>query len=278
MPLIDLAGLSPNINVVRTGPRGGAPVVLLHPVGLDLTYWDPQFACLCESYDVIAFDMPGHGRSGMLAEPPTFDALADVLGLVLDHANVHPAHLVGLSVGGMIAQTFALRRPELVRSLSLVGTLCTFPEDVRAALRERARVAREQGMTAIAPLSIARWFPAKFRHRRPDIMDRAAKSLLLQDPAFHASMWDMIAALDLEARLPSLTCPTLVVAGTEDINAPVTAARQIADAIAGAVLHEIDGVGHFPPLEAADEFNGRLLDFLGRQDTEAQGRGDITHA
>ena len=178
------------------------------------------------------------------------------------HVGGGPAHVVGVSVGGMIAQHFTLARPDMVRSLTLVATLCTFPDAGRVALRERARVARDVGMGAIVPLSLERWFPPAFRARRPDVLDRAAKCLLRQDAEIHAQMWDMIAALDLAARLPTITCPTLVVAGAEDINAPVAAARQIANLIAGATLHTIPDVGHFPPWEAPEAFNALLRDFL----------------
>ena len=268
MPLIEIIG-GPDINLVRTGPRGRPPVVLMHPVGLDLTWWDLQFAEFGRDHDVVAFDMPNHGLSGKLRAPPTFDAMAMVAAGVVAHLGAGPAHLVGLSVGGMIAQAVALARPELVRSLSLVGTLCTFPDAVRGALRERARVSREEGMARIALLSQERWFPPAFRARRPDVLDRAAKSLLLQDPDFHASMWEMIATLDLEALLPTLRCPTLVVAGTEDINAPVAAARRIARLIPGAMLHEMPGAGHFPPMEMPDVFNGLVRDFLAAEAHEA---------
>ena len=265
MPIIKLANNLPDINMVRTGPRGSAPVVLLHGVGLDLTFWDLQIAALCTTHDVIAFDMPGHGLSGKLRHPPSFGEMAAILAGVLAHAETGPAHLVGISAGGMIAQTFALQRPDLVRSLTLVATLCTFSEAVRAILRERARVSRAAGMSVIAPLALERWFPAAFRARRPDLMDRATKSLLQQDAEFHASMWDMIASLDLEARLPSLSCPTMVVAGAEDINAPPAAARQLAGLIPGAELHEFAGAGHFPPIEMPDACNELIFGFLQRQ-------------
>ena len=206
-------------------------MVMLHAVGLDLTWWDQQFADLGRDHDVVAFDMPHHGLSGRLSAPPTFDLMTEVAAGVLAHLDAGPAHVVGISVGGMIAQTLALARPDLVRSLTLVATLCTFPDTGRAALRERARVARKEGMAAIVPLSLERWFPPAFRSKRPDVLDRAAKGLLQQDPEFHAAMWEMIATLDLEARLPEIECVTLVVAGAEDINAPVVAARKIAGLI-----------------------------------------------
>ncbi|MFM0504979.1 alpha/beta fold hydrolase [Paraburkholderia caffeinilytica] len=165
--------------------------MLLHPVGLDLTYWGDQIAAFSRDHDVVAFDLPNHGRSGALSQPPTFDLLAGVLESVLGRIGGKPAHLVGVSVGGMIGQAFALRRPALVKSLTLVATLCTFSDEVRATLRERANVARTSGMDRIAELSNARWFTGDFGLRRPDLLDRTTKSLLLQDHEFHVSMWGM---------------------------------------------------------------------------------------
>ena len=267
MPLIKYEKC--DINFVRTGPRNNAPLIFLHPVGLDLTWWSEQFAAFGSDHDLVAFDMPGHGLSGKPQDVPSFGLMADVLEQVLESVGGGAAHLVGISVGGMIAQTFALRRPDLVRSLSLVATLCAFPDPVREALRMRAQVARTQGMAAIAQLSNERWFPAAFRAARPDMLDRATRSLLQQDPEFHASMWDMIAGLDLQEEIRSIHCPTLVIAGAEDPNAPVAAAWQIAHAIPGASLSEMQSVGHFPPFEAPDAFNAILRGFIAHVEESA---------
>src|SRR5579871_3835141 len=101
---IDINGVG-KINVARSGPRGAPPLVLLHPVALDLTWWGDQFEAFRSEYDVIAFDMPGHGLSADLAASPTFDLMASVLEGVLETLGTGPANIVGISVGGMIAQT-----------------------------------------------------------------------------------------------------------------------------------------------------------------------------
>jgi 3-oxoadipate enol-lactonase len=251
-----------SINVVRAGPQGAPPLLFLHPVGLDLTWWGDQFARFGGDYDVIALDMPGHGLSASFDGAPTFARLARMVEGVIGTLQIAPAHIVGLSVGGMIAQTLALKRPDLVRSLSLVGTLCTFPEPVRAALRDRAHTARHEGMARIALLANERWFTASFRQRRPDILDRATQSLLRQDSEAHAAIWDMIADLDILAEIGDITCPTLVVTGEADINAPPAAAKMIGDAIRGSSVEIMPGIGHFPPFEAPADFNGLLDAFL----------------
>ena len=270
------------INVARTGPEDALPVVFLHGVGLDLTWWGAQFEAFGHERQVVAFDLPGHGLSDDLGRAPTFDDMASTLEGVIEALGGRPAHVVGLSVGGMIAQSFALRRPDLIHSLCLVATWCTFPGEVRTALRDRARVARDEGMTRIAELSNQRWFTAEFRARRPDVLTRTTRSLLQQSPEFHAGMWEMISGLELAARLPAISHPTLVVAGELDVNAPVHAAERIVEAIPGARLVTMPGLGHFPPFEAADDFNGILGAFLDSIEPETVtagpcGRGGASH-
>lgn len=263
MPIVKIAD-GPDINLVRTGPVGGVPIVFIHALGLDLTLWEHQFQEFGRDHDVVAFDLPGHGLSGGRDAPPTFASMARVAAGVLRYLNAGPVHLVGLSVGGMIAQTLAVTSPEMVRSLSLVATSCTFPDTVRKVIRERARVTREGGMEAIVPLHLERWFPPDFRTRRPDMLDRMGKILFRQNKEFHAAMWDMVVTLDVEQGLSALTCPVLVVAGEDDLSASPAAGQLIVNQIDAATLQVMPGSGHFPPLECPEVFNALLRSFLGR--------------
>ena len=213
MPIVRV-GAGFEINLVRTGPRGDAPILLLHALGFDLTYWGRQMADLGSDHDVVAIDLPGHGPSRRAGKIPSFQGMADSVAAVVNDLGAGPAHLVGISFGGMVAQTVAVARPDAVRSLTLVATSCTFPDVVRQALTARARSVREGGMAGIVPLHLERWFPQPFRAARPDLMDRIARTLLPQDPEFHAALWDVVAKLDVGQRLPSVSCPALVVAGS----------------------------------------------------------------
>lgn len=250
------------INVVRTGPRGGAPVILVHPVGLELSYWGGQVEALCDMYDVVAFDLPGHGRTPGSPEDWTLDTAARCLEHVIRTTGAGPAHLVGLSVGGMIAQALTLAQPELVRSLTLIDTAAAFAEEGRAAMRARARMAREGGMRAVLRTTIERWFTPDTEARRPDLIDRVSKTLLADDPLVHAAMWDMISALDLVSHLHRILCPTLVLVGEFDPSSPPAAARVLRDNIAGAQMHVIQQASHMAPLEKPDVINAHLTRFL----------------
>lgn len=176
-----------------------------------------------------------------------------------------PAHLVGLSVGGMISQALALAQPDQVHSLSLIDTAATFAEPGRVAMRDRAEAARRNGMAAVLETTIKRWFTAETELHRPDIIDRVSKTLLADDPQVHAAMWDMIAELDLVSDLHRIACPTLILVGEFDPSSPPAAARVLRENIRGAEMHVIANASHMAPLEKPDEINAHLIRFLAAQ-------------
>ena len=253
------------INQIRTGPRGGAPVVLVHPVGLDLSYWDRQIEALCDEHDVVAFDLPGHGSSPGSPADWTLDQAAEVLAQVVRGTGSDSAHLVGLSVGGMISQALALAQPDLVRSMTLIDTAAAFSEEGRAGMRARAGMARSGGMAAVVLSTLQRWFTPETVVRRPDLIDRVTKTLLADDPLVHAAMWDMISALDLVSQLHRISCPTLILVGEHDPSSPPAAARVLQENITGSEMHVIPGASHMAPLETPGMINGHLQAFLDRQ-------------
>ncbi len=253
------------INLVRTGPRGGTPVILVHPVGLDLGYWDRQIDTLRGTHDVVAFDLPGHGRTPGTPADWTLDKAAACLGQVIHGLEAGPAHLVGLSVGGMISQALALAQPELVRSLTLIDTAAAFAEPGRTAMRERAETARRAGMAAVLDSTIKRWFTAETERDRPHLIDRVSKTLLADDPLIHAAMWNMIAGLDLVPELHRIACPTLILVGELDPSSPPASAQVLKENIAGARMHVIAGASHMAPLERHEDINAHLARFLAAE-------------
>ncbi|RYE22360.1 MAG: alpha/beta fold hydrolase [Sphingobacteriaceae bacterium] len=251
-----------NINTIRTGPRGGTPVVLVHAVGMDLNLWRPQIEALHKDYDVIAFDIPGHGLSDRLQGELSFAKFSAVLVQIIESLEAGPVNLVGISFGGMIIQTLALERPELVNSLTLIGTACTFSDAVRVILKERAQFIRKEGMKGIAPLSLARWLTPEFSARRPDIVDWITKTLYQQDALVHADLWDIISTMDTVSHLKKLSIPALVIVGEKDTSTPPSAANLLAQALKTTNLHSIPNTSHFTTLEAVEIFNDLLMNFF----------------
>lgn len=162
----------------------------------------------------------------------------------------------------MLAQALAIERPELVQSLTLIDTAASFTDDSRDVMRQRSRDVRLGGMLAVVDSTLERWFmPATFI-ARPDVVERVRKTLLGDDPAVHAAMWDMIGSLDLVAELPRTRCPTQVVVGEFDPSSPLAAVRQLRDGIPGAGLRVIPQASHLSPLEKPAVVNELLHCFL----------------
>ena len=252
----------PELNWIRTSTHHAETVVLIHAVGHDLTYWDRQIEALSADYNVVAFDLPGHGRSATSTSEWSFAYAANIVVQLIVKLSASPVHLVGISFGGMIAQVVALTRPELILSLTLIGTAPSFPDEVRQGMRARAELVRGQGMAAVVESSLQRWFTRETREHRPDITDRLTKTLLCSDAATHAAIWDIISWLDLDDRLPEISCPTLVLVGEQDPSTPPDVASHLAGAIRGSSLIVIPGASHIATVEAPSAINTALQSFL----------------
>lgn len=252
----------PGIHSVRTGPRGGTPVVLVHALGLDLTYWDQQIGALCSEFDVIAFDLPGHGQS--IGDPSdwTIEEAIAALASVIHSTGALNAHIVGLSVGSMIAQFLAVKEPSLVRSLTLIGSAATFTPEARNFLSSMVELTEDQGMQGIVESSMPYWFSERTKSRRPDVIDRTAKTLIQDDPEIHAAIWRMVASYDLASEIHLITCPVLILVGDEDASTPIASSEFIASRIDGSEMHVIQGGGHMLPFEAPSDVNEHIISFL----------------
>jgi 3-oxoadipate enol-lactonase len=251
------------LNWVRTETGHHETILLIHAVGQDLTYWDRQIEALSDRYNVVALDLPGHGRSSAALEPWSFDYAARVVAGLIEQLDVAPVHLVGLSFGGMVAQATTLARPDLVRSLVLIGTASSFPDEVRKGMNARAQLVRSNGMAAVVESTLQRWFTRQTAQRRPDIIDRITKTLLSDDAATHAEIWDIIANLNFDDRLSEVQCPTLVLVGEQDPSTPPAVAAGLASRIPNAKMVVIPDASHIVTVEAPEAVNVALRGFLG---------------
>lgn len=240
----------------------GPTVCLLHAVGLDSSCWGAQVAALASHFRVLRVDLRGHGRSD--APPPSYslsDFGADVHAL-LRQLRAVPAHVIGLSLGGMVAQVLALEHPEDVRSLVLADTNSTLGPEARKAMVERGEAARRGGMASILESTLSRWFTPDFM--QSEVVAQTRKRLLSDDVEGWAITWHAISEVDTEPRLTEIRVPTLVITGESDLSVPVSRARAMADRIPGAAFHVVPGAPHMAPLERPDLFNPPVLDFLNR--------------
>jgi 3-oxoadipate enol-lactonase len=245
------------------GDDGNPWIVMSHSLACDFSMWNEQVGPLSRRYRVLRYDTRGHGGTTATSPPYTLDLLAEDAKALLDALGIARAHWVGLSLGGMIGEAFALRYPERLASLVLCDTTSRYPASAAAAWDERIRNARTGGMAALADPTLARWFTPAFHRARPEVIEAVRTTIVATPVDGYAGCGLAIATIDLTSRLPALNLPTLVLVGADDQGTPVAMAREIEQAIPGARLVVIPEAAHLSNIEQAAQFNEALLGFLG---------------
>ena len=240
----------------------GEPVLLAHAIGCDLTMWDGITGRLGERFRVIAPDARGHGRSPVTPRPYSLELLADDACALLDRLGIARAHWVGLSMGGMVGQAFALRHPARISKLVIANSTCSYGPEGRAMWQARAKAVQEGGLAAIREMVAGRYFSDDFRRREPAFVERFMDRFLATAAEGYLGCCDAIAHLDYADDLVRIKAKTLVIAGEADAGTPPAMSQDLAARIPGARLAVIPGVAHLSAAEAPDEFARLVEDFL----------------
>ncbi|MDW8469638.1 MAG: 3-oxoadipate enol-lactonase [Burkholderiales bacterium] len=246
------------------GREGGEWLVFSHSLACSVRMWDPQIAAFSDRYRILAYDTRGHGASDAPPGPYSLEMLADDLKALLDALGIVRAHFCGLSMGGMIGQTFALKYPGVLRTLVLADTTSRYPPEAAALWAERIRIAETQGMEPLAQPTLERWFTKAFREANPATVEAIRRLILATPVAGYVGCCHAIPKIDLTARLAEIRCPALVIVGAEDPGTPPAMAREIHAHLPGSALVEIPQAAHLANLEQPQAFNRALGEFLAR--------------
>ncbi len=261
MPIARVNGL--DIYYVDSG--AGPPVLWIQGLGAEHTAWSAQLARFGTEFRCIAPDSRDVGRSARAAAPYTLGDVAADYAALLRTLDAAPAHVVGLSLGGAVAQRLALDHPALVRSLTLVSTFAHQGPRQRELLTAWREIYARVDVVTFYRQANAWLFSDRFFERPrnvENVLRYVAESPYKQGTDAFARQVDAALAHDARARLPGLCVPTLVVVGEKDMLAPPPLARELAAAIPGARLEIIPDAPHSLNLERQIEFNRLLRAFL----------------
>jgi 3-oxoadipate enol-lactonase len=243
----------------------GAPVVTLsHSLAATHRLWDAQAPALAARYRVLRYDVRGHGGSSVLPPPYTLEQMADDVDALLGALGIADTHFVGLSMGGLIGMTLALRHPARVRSLVLADTTACYGAEGAARWDERIRAAEAGGVASLVDATLGGWFTEEFRRQRPDVIADVRAMLAPTATDGYVGAIRAIGYVDLRDAIRAIRCPTLVMVGEHDHGTDLGMAETMHERIAGSELVVLPKAAHCSCIEAADEFNRRLLAFLGR--------------
>lgn len=257
-----------DVNIYYEVHGEGEPFALIMGFGGSVEGWFRAIPVFSREYQLIAFDNRGAGRSDKPDVPYTMEMMADDLAGLLDAIGINSAHIQGISMGGMIAQHFALRYPERVTSLTLGCTTCGGPHsamidaETTSFMQSLPKLPPEEGTRELLRLCMSQ----EFIDKNPDLIEQIVAKMLEHPAPPHGMMRQLQAIMghDTYEHLPEIKAPTMVIAGDADRLIPVENSRILASKIPGAELVILKNMGHMFGFEAEDETNRIMLDFLRR--------------
>lgn len=259
MEIAELDGIRLHYRV--DGDPDGAPVVFANSLGTDLRLWDAVLPHLPRGLKLVRYDKRGHGLSDCPRGPYSMGALVSEAAALMDHLGLRETVFVGLSIGGMIAQGLASKRPDLVRAMVLSNTAAKI--GTREMWDERVAKVEAGGIAALADPVLERWFSAPFRESAEF---HGWRNMLLRQPAEgYAGCSQAISGTDFYASTAALRLPVLGIAGSEDGSTPPDLVRETTELVPGSSFELIRGAGHLPCVEKPEEFAALLTGFLKAQ-------------
>ncbi len=261
MPKIAVRDLEVNYEEAGTG----FPLVLIHGLNGDLTGWALVLPEFSKHYRTVAMDVRGHGGTSKPDHPYSIRGFSEDLFGFMQTLGISQAHLLGLSMGGAIAQQFALDHPEMIRTLVLISTFSYVDEHARRAVNGLKSSLARGGYPAFFDEVVKLAFTPGYIAANPGpIAELKKKRIATNSPVAIGRATEACLAFNLKENIARIALPTLVVSGREDVFTPIHLAEQIHHSIRGSEWKILDGVGHNLHIEAAPQLVLAVLSFLKR--------------
>lgn len=245
---------------VDEGDKSKPAIVFSNSLGSDLRMWDPLVPLLANDFRLIRYDTRGHGLTEAPAPPyGAADLARDIAGLI-DGLGIQSAVVCGLSVGGVIAQRFAVDFPDRVRALVLCDTGARI--GTVASWQERVDLVKQKGLGTLVDISMTRWFTESFRQNHADQVRGYANMVARTNPEGYIGVCCALRDADLIQPSASIRCPTLVLCGDQDIATPPEMARQLSGIIPNARLSIIPNAAHISSVEQPEFMAEQIKKFL----------------
>ena len=250
------------INYRFDGPEGAPVVMLSNSLGTNYTMWDKQIPALTENYRVLRYDTRGHGSTEVTPGAYTLDQLVEDAKGLLDALAIESVHFVGLSLGGIIAQQFAVKYPALLKSIALCDTSSLIgPMELWDG---RIGTAESEGLEAMIGPTLERWLTKPFRDAHPGEVEKISAMFCNTDVAGFVGCSHAIRVTDNNPILVQISVPTIIIVGEDDGGTPVPMSEILHAGIPGSDLVVIQQAAHLSNVEQPEIFNETLLGFIGR--------------
>jgi 3-oxoadipate enol-lactonase len=247
----------------RTDGRGERWVTFVTGIANDLTMWDGQVAALERDFRVLRYDLRGHGQSAATPGDYTIRMLVDDLRELLDERRVETTALVGLGLGGAIAQAFAIAHPDRLWALMPACCRARMVPDFAAMWHKLRDTVRQNGLESIVEPTVQRWFSEDFKRAHPEVLEGIRKMIRGTTQEGYLGVTAAFLGLDVEDELGRISCPTLYVSGAEDkLGGPPPLMEGLAAKVRGARHTSVPDAAHIANIQNPDGFNAVLTQFL----------------
>lgn len=245
----------------------GEPLIFIHGVGLDHTMWNQQIDSLSDSFRVIVYDMLGHGGSEHPPGPYSITQYVEQLSGLMEFLNIEKTHLVGFSMGGMVAQAFALDYKNKLKTVTIMNAVANRTDEQRKGILARVEEVRENGPLSTIEPAINRWFNPSFIQSQQEVVNQVRNRLQTNNPASYLAAYTLFATADAEIwpKLQNIETPAFIITAENDIGSNPEMARMMHEQIKGSDIKIIPDMRHMLPVEGADIINKELRLFLDKQ-------------
>ena len=235
------------------------PIVFIHGVGLNYEIWQPQLDFF-KNYSTLAYDILGHGKSSLKKQNISFDDFSDQLIKLIDELNFQKIHLVGFSIGSLIARNFATKFNDRLQSLVLLGSIYKRTEQQQKIVNERFNQAKKE--LKLSKLALKRWFTDKYLENNPDTYDKISSILSSNNMANFIKVYELFVNHKNDENFKKITVNTLITTGENDIGSTIEMSQELNKIIKNSQLKIIKNGKHLCGIECADDVNLTIKNFI----------------
>ena len=235
------------------------PIVFVHGVGLTYEIWQPQLNFF-ENYSNLSYDILGHGKSSLTKQNISFDDFSDQLIKLIDELNFQKIHLVGFSIGSLIARNFAIKFNDRLQSLVLLGSIYKRTEQQQKIVNERFNQAKKE--LKLSKLALKRWFTDKYLENNPDTYDKISSILSSNNMTNFIRVYELFVNHKNDEDFEKITVNTLITTGENDIGSTIEMSQELNKIIKNSQLKIIKNGKHLCGIECADDVNLTIKNFI----------------
>lgn len=264
MPQVDTNGIK--IEYRFDGKEGAPYITFVTGIANDLTMWDAQVAALGKDYRTLRYDLRGHGDTQATEGDYTVELLVRDLAGLLNELNIEKTHLVGLGLGGAIAQAFAIEHAQRVNTLIACCCRAQMVPEFAAMWHKLREVVAKDGVEAIVEPTAQRWFSDEWKAANPQMLQDVRNMIRATTTLGYLGVSAAFLGLDLEAKLRGIKAPTLYLSGAEDkLGGPPQLMAELAKKVPGAQHRSVPKAAHIANIQNPAGFNKEIAEFLKRQ-------------